>query len=46
MLPIYKNAVSFDLSSFFAPLMIGMVFVMIPSGLVIEFVYDREVSIM
>ncbi|RXG62489.1 hypothetical protein Avbf_10518, partial [Armadillidium vulgare] len=34
----------FDFSTYFSPVMIGFVFTMIPAGLVIDIVYDREMN--
>nr|XP_053640030.1 cholesterol transporter ABCA5-like [Cherax quadricarinatus] len=44
LLPSILESVSFDVSTFMAPMMIGYTFSLIPAGLVIDLVYDREVS--
>ncbi|XP_071532999.1 cholesterol transporter ABCA5-like [Panulirus ornatus] len=42
-LPRFTGNAKFDVSSFFAPMMIGMAFTMIPASLSIELVHDREI---
>ncbi|KAB7495543.1 ATP-binding cassette sub-family A member 8-B, partial [Armadillidium nasatum] len=45
ILPILINIVdNAYMSTYFSPVMIGFVFTMIPAGLVIDFVYDREMN--
>ncbi|KAG0710606.1 ABC transporter A family member 4 [Chionoecetes opilio] len=41
-LPITSNSVTFDSSSFIAPMMIGFAFTLIPAGLTMDLVNDRE----
>ncbi|MCL4125298.1 UNVERIFIED_CONTAM: hypothetical protein GTU68_066750, partial [Idotea baltica] len=44
-LPLLESGVSeFDVGAFFSPVMIGFVFTIIPAGLVIDIVYDREIN--
>ncbi|XP_069935833.1 cholesterol transporter ABCA5 isoform X2 [Cherax quadricarinatus] len=43
LLPSILESVSFDVSTFMAPMMIGYTFSLIPAGLVIDLVYDREI---
>ncbi|KAB7495793.1 ATP-binding cassette sub-family A member 6, partial [Armadillidium nasatum] len=44
-LPILDSEkTEFDFSTYFSPVMIGFVFTMIPAGLVIDIVYDREMN--
>ncbi|XP_068227005.1 cholesterol transporter ABCA5-like [Palaemon carinicauda] len=45
LLPMFETAASFDVASFFAPTMIGFTFTMMPAGLGIELVQDRETKI-
>lgn len=45
LLPIFETSASFDVASFFAPMMIGFTFTMMPAGLGIELVQDRETKI-
>lgn len=42
-LPITTDSVEFDVSSFIAPMMIGFAFTIIPAGLTMDLVLDREV---
>lgn len=42
-LPNLLGNVKFDISSFMSPVMIGYTFSLIPAGLVIDLVYDREI---
>ncbi|KAG0725814.1 ATP-binding cassette sub-family A member 5 [Chionoecetes opilio] len=41
-LPITSNSVTFDAASFIAPMMIGFAFTIIPAGLTMDLVNDRE----
>lgn len=42
-LPVTTESIEFDVSSFIAPMMIGFAFTLIPAGLTIDLVHDREV---
>ncbi|XP_047474330.1 phospholipid-transporting ATPase ABCA3-like [Penaeus chinensis] len=43
-LPSFQSLPSFDTSTFFAPMMIGFVYTLIPAALGIEIVNDREIG--
>lgn len=43
-LPITKEGMEFDTSAFIAPMMIGFAFTIIPAGLTIDLIHDREIK--
>lgn len=43
-LPITTDSIEFDVSSFIAPMMIGFAFTVIPAGLTMDLVQDREIK--
>ena len=42
-LPITTKDIQFDVSSFISPMLIGFAFTLIPAGLTMDLVHDREV---
>lgn len=43
-LPITKDSIAFDASTFVSPMMIGFAFTIIPAGLTMDLVHDREIK--